>query len=261
MTVLQTADLSAGYGNTPILHHLSVSFRPGTVTCLMGANGSGKSTLLHVLCGLEVLGLQVTAGQVTCNGKDVGKLKSTEKAKLLSFLPQNERYTWNFSVMEAVLMGRYAASSGTLGYTKDDYGAAEQALEKAGITSLKDRRIFELSGGELQSVLIARCLTQNTPYLLLDEPFSHLDASRAAFFMKQLQQLAHDTGIGVVISIHDVNLAPLYADQLAVLKDGRLVACGSVPEVFTPEVLSTAYGTAYGVFDHPYYHVPQAYLL
>ncbi len=258
--ILTAANLSASYGTTPVLKNITASFEPGHVTCLMGANGSGKSTLLHILAGLEVAGLTVTGGTVQYGSETISALQSKKKAQILSFLPQNEQYTWNFSVYDAVLMGRYAWSN-SLGYTKEDHAAADAALATAGCSHLKNRLIFELSGGELQSVLIARCLAQGTPYLLLDEPFSHLDGNRSAQFMQNLAALAHDHTLGVIISIHDINLAPLYADTLTMLHHGKLIAHGPVSEVFTETVLSEAYDTSYGIFEHPFYHKMQAYLL
>jgi len=257
--ILSASDLSASYGTTPVLHQVTTTFERGKVTCLMGANGSGKSTLLHVLCGLESSDLTVTGGQVLFGTENIEKLSAKKKAQILSFLPQNEQYTWNFSVFDAVLMGRYALS-GQWGYTKEDKEAAETALKTAGCAHLQNRLVFELSGGELQSVLIARSLAQGAPYVLLDEPFSHLDASRAASFMKSLTSLAHQENLGVVISIHDINLAPQYADTLVVLKSGCVIAQGPVQDVFTAEVLSEAYNAPYGIFEHPYYHIPQGYL-
>lgn len=255
--LLSANELSASYGKTEVLHSVNAQFEAGEFVCVLGQNGSGKSTFLTLLSGLEVPSLKVNGGECLLSGKPVREYSTKERAELITFLPQNESYTWNYSVLEAVRMGRYARSTGLVTYTEEDDRCAREALSMAGIAHLEQRYIFELSGGEMQSVLIARALAQNTQIMLLDEPFTFLDVGKSDSLIRQLKSICKKQNKCLLMSIHDINLAPLYADRILLFSEGKLLADGKVSEVFTAENLGKAYGLNFTQYEHPVYHVPQ----
>lgn len=260
MNILEIADFSASYNkNTDTLSNINLSFAEGSFNCIIGENGSGKSTLLSALCGIHDSLLIQKKGSVKLYDKLILDYSAKEKAKLISFLPQTEKYTWNFTVEEVVLMGRYAHSEKILGYSEKDKDYANRALDICGILHLKDRNIFELSGGEYQQVLIARSLAQETKILVLDEPFTFLDISKQKKLLEFLKNLSEKENFCVIISIHEINLAPIYASNLILLKNGKILAQGEIPKVFTKENLNQAYNCNFELFEHPFYRVPQVY--
>lgn len=255
--LLSATGLSASWGKTEVLHSVSASFNKGEFVCMLGPNGSGKSTFLTLLSGLVLPSLKVTGGGCTLSGKGVSEYRSTERAKLITFLPQNELYTWNYSVLESVRMGRYAHNAQAVSYSGEDDRAAREALSMAGISHLEKRYIFELSGGEMQSVLIARSLAQNTDAMLLDEPFTFLDAGKADSLIRLLKDICHTQNKCLIMSIHDINMAPVYADRILLFGGRKLIADGIPSEVFTACNLEKAYGVSFTQYEHPVYKVPQ----
>lgn len=255
--LLEAAGLSAAYDSHEVLHGIDASFRKGEFVCLLGPNGSGKSTFLTQLSGLEIPSLKTTGGSCLLEGKPVHLYSTKERARLISFLPQNESYSWNYPVKEAVRMGCYARSSGITGYSAADDEAAHKALEMAEAAHLEDRFIFELSGGEMQSVLIARTLAQNTDILILDEPFTFLDAGKSHRLMKLLKNICRKEDKCLIMSLHDINSAPLYADRIMLFSEGCVIADGKADAVFTAQTIEKAYKTPFQEYRHPVYGVPQ----
>jgi iron complex transport system ATP-binding protein len=137
-----------------------------------------------------------------------------------------------------------------------DRAVVQQALEQTGLTYLRQRRLTELSSGQQQRVILARVLAQQPQVLLLDEPTSHLDIKYQSQILGQVRGLAHRQALTVVVSLHDLNLAALYADQLALLGEGRLQAVGSPTQVLTQDRLSQVYGVPVAVTRHPLYGTP-----
>lgn len=257
VSLLSALHLSASWDKNEVLHEVSSSFSEGEFVCILGPNGSGKSTFLSLLSGLTLPSLKITEGMCSLNGTDALKYTARERAKLITLLPQNESYTWNYSVLEAVRMGRYAQSNGIISYSEEDDRAAREALEMAEIAHLAERHIFELSGGELQSVLIARTLAQNTPVMLLDEPFTFLDAGKADRLLHLLHNISRKQNKCIIISMHDINSAPRFADRIMLFSKGTLLADGNVGAVFTAENMEKAYGTSFALYTHPVYGIPQ----
>lgn len=255
--VLSTTSLSSSYDSHEVLHKIDSSFSEGEFVCIIGPNGSGKSTFLTQLAGLDIPSLKTTHGECILMGKAVNEYDSRSRSKLITFLPQNENYTWNYSVLEAVRMGCYARSAGLISYSADDDMTARRAIEMAEIQHLEDRYVFELSGGELQSVLIARALAQNTPFMILDEPFTFLDSGKTDRLMKLLRRICRQENKCLIISLHDINIAPLFADRIILFSEGRKLADGSVNDVFTAENIEKAYKTPFIQYRHPVYDVPQ----
>ena len=258
-SILTLENIQAFYGEKQVLQDINLSFTEKSFTCLIGPNGSGKSTLLNILCGLENPNLSISDGKVFLNSKDIKSYKKNEIAKNIAFLPQSEHYSWNHLVEDVVLMGRFPYSKGFFGYTKEDKIYAKKALEEVGISHLKDRYIFELSGGEYQQVLIARSLCQETKILVLDEPFTHLDISKQHKLLLLLKKLVAEKNLCVIITLHEVNQAAIYGENLILLKEGKILSTGDVKTVFTKENLESAYETDFGFFIHPEFELPQVF--
>jgi iron complex transport system ATP-binding protein len=157
-------------------------------------------------------------------------------------------------------MGRYAHSSWIEPYSKEDIESTEYQLEELGITHLKNRSIFEISGGEYQRVMIARSLAQSTEILLLDEPFTHLDITSQHSLLALIQKIAKQKNSTVLMSLHDINAAPLFSDKTILLREGNLVCFDKTSVIFSENYLSKAYNTEFGFFKHPYYNVMQSYI-
>lgn len=257
-------NLSVYYDQNPqkkVLQDISLSINKGDIVSVLGPNGSGKSTLLSLIAGITVPGLiTIKDSNIILDGKDTGSYKRKNLSKKVSLLAQHEQYSWPFSVFEAVLMGRYAHSSWIEPYSKEDLESAEYQLEELGITHLKNRSIFEISGGEYQRVMIARALAQSTEILLLDEPFTHLDITSQHSLLALIQKIAKQKNSTVLMSLHDINAAPLFSDKTILLREGNLVCFDETSVIFSGNYLSKAYNTEFGFFKHPYYNVMQSYI-
>jgi len=252
MKNLETRDLTCAYDSHLVLKDLCLEAQPGQVLALIGPNGVGKSTLLRAMARL----LHPRRGKVLLAGRDLWHTAPREIARQLALAPQAGGSQSLITVEQAVALGRAPHRGWLLPLSAQDRVATDRALEQAGLSSLRDRRVTELSGGEQQRVVLARVLAQDPQVLLLDEPTSHLDLKYQSGILGLVHQLAHKDGLTVVISLHDLNLAALYADQLALLGEGRLLALGSPAEVLTRERLSEAYGVPIMVTEHPLYGTP-----
>jgi len=213
MEKIECSGLSASYGKKLLLHNLSLSIEQGEFVCLCGPNGSGKSTLLSLLAGLPQPTLHVRAGSII---PDTRKLPRRQAACLIAYLQQSESCAWDFPVLDYVVQGRYAYAPGG-NYSTQDYQLARDSLALLEISNFEERTVHTLSGGEFQKVRIARALTQHPKFLLLDEPAASLDFVCEPRLMQLLRDLAHKEQIGMLVSVHDVNLAASFADKMIML--------------------------------------------
>lgn len=252
MPTLVVDDLSLAYDERQVLHSLALTICPGQVLALIGPNGVGKTTLLRAMARL----LRPTAGAVFVNGRDIWHLSTREAARRVGLVPQGGASDWPLTVEEVVSLGRAPHRGWFLPLSAADRAAIARALEQTGLAPLRDRPVTELSGGERQRVLIARALAQEPSILLLDEPTAHLDLRYQGEVLTLVRDLAHRQGLAVAVSLHDLNLAALYADRLALLAEGCLVASGTAAEVLRPDHLSRAYGVPVAVINHPLYGTP-----
>ncbi len=265
--------LDAFYGKTQILSDISLSAEAGRCTFLTGPNGSGKSTLLAVLAGIDVPGLICGAGKksppVTLDGEPLASFSRKALSRRIAFMPQHESIVWNYTVRDVILAGRYAHTGFFGSYAEADYAAARRAAAELELEPLLDRSVTTLSGGEFQRVRIARALAQEPGVLLLDEPAANLDFTFRFCLLDTIRRLARRKNLTVVVSIHDLDLAAAFADVLALLspigrarENGAAQLCTGTPEsVLTPDLLYRAYGKKFGVYTHPAYGCPTAFVV
>jgi iron complex transport system ATP-binding protein len=252
MSTIETRNLTLGYNGQSVIEGLSLAAAPGSVLALTGPNGAGKTTLLRALARL----LRPQRGSVMVDGRDAWTLSTREAAQKVGLVPQGEALDWPLTVEEVVALGRAPHRGWFLPLSGRDRQAIESALAETGLLALRQRPVAALSGGERQRVLIARALAQEPSILLLDEPTAHLDLHFQGAVLGLVRRLAHEGAMAVVVSLHDLNLAALYADRVALLAEGRLLVEGTPDEVFTPEYLERAYGVRVAVERHPLYGTP-----
>ena len=252
MTWLQANQLQCGYDERDILHDLTLAARPGEVLALAGPNGAGKTTLLRALART----LRPRRGTVLADGRNLWSLSAQAAARQIGLVAQGESLTWPLTVEQVVTLGRGAHRGWFLPLTAADRAAIKRALASTGLLSLRGRMVTTLSGGEQQRVLIARALAQEPRVLLCDEPTAHLDLHYQAAVLDLTWKLAHQDGITVVVSLHDLNLIAMVADRVALLADGRLLALDTPQAVLTSAYLEQAYGVSLDVVQHPLYPIP-----
>lgn len=231
--------ITAGYNQTPVVHDASVRVASGQVVALLGPNGSGKTTLLRTLART----LTPFGGRRLLEGKPYEAYSPTEFARYVAYAPQETPAEMGFTVAELVMMGRYPHQKGFWGVSRADRDAVRRAMEHTGVAHLAERTISQLSGGERQRVNLARALAQEARYLLLDEPTTHLDLHHQTQLMHMLRQHAQEQGVGALLVLHDLNLASQYADWIALMSQGRIVAQGTPDEVLQPTLLESVYHT------------------
>ena len=235
---LNCAGVSYSYPGGPFaVDGASISIEEKSLICIIGPNGAGKSTLLKGMAGL----LSLDQGDVTVDGVPVSGLDSRARARTLALVPQFLDAVPPLTVESFVMGGRYGHLDSWRRADKADYEAVRAALDAAHVSDLSERLLGELSGGQRQRVLIARALAQEAGYLLVDEPTSSLDPEHQLGVFGLLKGLA-ESGRGVCVVTHDLNLASQFADRVALMQDGSFVSVGSPEELFTPAILEPVYG-------------------
>lgn len=253
---LLTADgVHAEYRGIEALHDVSVSILPGRVLAVIGPNGSGKSTLLRVLAGL----LPPARGTVRLGDGEIGNLPLRERARTVALLPQHHEGGGELTVEEMVMLGRtpFLPPYGSPGAA--DRAVVARVLEATSSVSLTGRRVSNLSGGERQRVLLARALAQEPKLLLLDEPTSNLDVRYQYELLDLVRKLSRQQNLGVVLVLHQINLAAAVADSMLLLGPGGVTRSNGAPDkVMTPEHLEAVYGLPLAVAPHAVSGRPQA---
>lgn len=236
--LLVASDLHFAYQpGRNVLRGASLTARRGRFLCLLGPNGSGKTTFLKLLLGF----LRPLAGRIELQGRLLEKYSARDLARKVAYVPQTPTCAFRFPVRELVLMGRYA-HTGAMGLPgKTDLEIARLAMEMTDSTTLADRTLDELSGGQAQCAMIARALAQQPSVCLLDEPTSHLDLRNQLKIYRMMQRLAHDWDMAVVCVSHDVNLAARFADELLLMKEGIVLADGEPSAVIREDLLREAF--------------------
>lgn len=233
--MLKLENIGKTYGAKSVVGPLNLTLPKKTLTALIGPNGAGKSTLLAMMSRL----LPYEVGDIYLDGTHLKTFKSKELAQKLSILKQQNHLNLNLTVKELVAFGRFPYSGGRL--KQNDKEKIQEALHHLGLEDLQNQDISTLSGGQLQRAYIALLLAQDTDYIFLDEPINNLDLNYGIQMMQLLQKLVTDLGKTVVVVLHDLNFAAVYADEIVALKAGKIFQQGKTPEVMTEKNLSDLY--------------------
>jgi len=231
--VVEVHDLTVSYYKKPVLWDIDLCFPQGNVIGIIGPNGAGKSTLLKTMMGLVL----PDSGYIKLFGKALDEVR-----KHVSYVPQKESVDWDFpaSVLDVVVMGRYAQLGLFQRPRQADKEKALACLRKVGMEPLANRQIAQLSGGQQQRVFLARALAQEAQLYLMDEPFVGVDAATEKMIINLLQTMAKE-GKTIIVVHHDLQSAPNYFDW-SILLNMRVVAAGPTQDVFTPSLLQETYG-------------------
>lgn len=227
-------DLSFAYGNTKILKHVSFSAQKGEVVALLGNNGAGKSTLVTCLNRIR----RPTSGTVRIDGENIFQMSRNALARTVAYVAQKNEMTHS-TVFDCVLLGRKPYIRWSV--SQEDLDLCRKIMERVGIAAYQMRYVDELSGGELQKVMLARALVGQPKLLLLDEPTSNLDPGNQYEMMALVQELAKERGITVIAVLHDLNLALRFCDKFYFLKAGEGCCYGGA-DMVTEDTLRRVYG-------------------
>ena len=230
---LLTKAVKVFIGNKEILKAIDFTMPAKEFVGIIGPNGSGKSTFLK--CVYRVL--HPTMGKIFFNGRSLDELSYRESALKLAVVAQHNFYSFDFPVLEVVLMGRSPHKKILERDNQEDFKIARQALKTVGMEVFEERNFSTLSGGEQQRVILARALTQQTECLVLDEPTNHLDIK----YQLQIMDIVKSLDLTVVAAIHDLNSAAMYCDRLVALKDGAVVGVGTPHELLTEKFIYDMY--------------------
>jgi len=233
-------------GRTRVLDNVSVTVDRGSIVGLLGPNGSGKTTLIRVLAGM----IRPQSGTVALNGAAVAEQSRKTLARQIAVVPQETHATFDFSVLDMVLMGRFPHLGAFELEGARDFEIARASLAATGTADLERRNFSTLSGGEKQRVVIAGALAQEADVLLLDEPTASLDLSYQFETAALLTRLNRERGTTMVVSTHDLNLAATFCDRLVLLRRGRVLAQGATREVLTADTVRALYGMEADVHFH-----------
>lgn len=243
MAGIEAQDVSLGYGRRKVLEALSFQVAGGEMVGLIGPNGGGKSTVIRALSRV----IPTRSGKILVRGRDVTRIPRHDLARLIGVVPQVPLLPSAFTAFEIVLMGRNPHLGILQQESLADYENVWRAMELTSTLSLARRRVGELSGGEIQCLLIARVLVQATCVVLLDEPTANLDISRQVDILSLIKRLCLKEKLSVLVALHDLNLASQYCDRLILLSQGKIYAKGTPAEVITQENLRAVYGVRGGV--------------
>lgn len=253
---VELVGVSAGYGGRDILRDVGLTAFSGQLCAVLGPNGAGKSTLVRLLSGA----LAARTGRIVVGGEDVARLDRRALARKVAVVPQSIEVALGFSVREVVEMGRAPHQGAWMVASDGDHEAVDRALAACELDGLEGRPVAELSGGEQKRVAIARALAQEAPILLLDEAGAHLDVRHSIAVHELVRRELTRRALTCIAVLHDLNAAARYADRVALLKAGGIVAEGTVEEVMTyrrlKEVFETELYVGVNELDDTRYFLP-----
>ena len=237
--MLEVQNISINYGVCAVVEDVSLALEAGKIIALLGANGAGKTTLLKSLNG----GLPIAKGSILLDAKPLGKFSRRELAQRIAVIAQETETKFPVSVLEFILAGRFAHSSGAFGWeTAADLEIAATSLKQCDLANYEARQMNQLSGGERQRVVLARALATQSPILLLDEPTANLDLAHQALMFRLIKERCLNEDAAAIVITHDLNLASEFADEIILLKNGRIAAKGAPEKVLTEDHLETVFG-------------------
>lgn len=220
-------------GGRQILKGIDIDVKDKEFLGIIGPNGSGKSTFLKCVYRVQ----KPTSGEIYFNGKRLDELSYRESALQLAVVAQHNFYSFDFDVLDVVLMGRSPHKKMLERDNAEDYDIAKRSLDIVGLSGFEKRNFSTLSGGEQQRVILARALTQQSECLVLDEPTNHLDIK----YQLQIMDIVKNLDLTVVAAVHDLNIAAMYCDRLIAVKDGQIVGSGTPKQLLTTDFIYSLY--------------------
>lgn len=253
--MLEARDLTIKYDERIAVTGVSLKLTPGNITALIGPNGAGKSTLLRALNGQ----VRHTSGAVLLDGEPIEKFSRRSIGRRIAVVAQEAELRFPVTVLEFVLGGRFAwAGNAGWGWETDrDLNVAEEVLRETELAELSGRLMNELSGGERQRAVLARALATEAAFLLLDEPTANLDLSHQATLLTVLRNRCDQHQAAALVVTHDINLAAQFADQILLMKRGKVIEAGTPNAVLTPELLREVFEVTVLVDAHPVTNAPR----
>jgi iron complex transport system ATP-binding protein len=227
--MIEVAMLRVEHLQHVLLDDVSFSLRPGEIVGLLGPNGAGKSTLMNTMVGLR----HPTSGSVLVDGKPVNAYSARERARMLSYVAQKQDFLWDLKVAEIIELGATSRQR------------AAETMTRLELDEFASRSIKSLSGGEQARVMIARALAAHTPFLFADEPAASLDIKQQRAMMRILRREAHDKGTGVLVVLHELNLAFTFVDRILLMDRGRLVLNAAANEVAQSFLVDSVFGESF----------------
>lgn len=230
-----------------LLHPIDLSIDHGQVVGLIGHNGSGKSTLVKLLARQ----LTPSSGSITLEGKELHKWGDRPLARQVAYLPQQLPPTEGLTARDLIRFGRYPWHGALGRFSREDEEQVRKAMALTDTDRFADRSVDELSGGERQRVWLAMLLAQNARYMLLDEPTSALDIAHQVEVLSLVRKLGRELDMGVIVVLHDINMAATYCDHLVALHSGELLTEGSPDQLMNQDTLASIYGISMSIMEHP----------
>lgn len=244
--MISLTDVRKIYGEDVAIGPVNLEIPAGGITALVGPNGAGKSTLLTIMGRI----LDMDEGSVRIGHMDITESKSKDLAKVVSILRQENNFVTRLTVRQLVGFGRFPYSRGRL--TTEDEEIISKYIDFLGLGALENRYLDQLSGGQRQRAYVAMVLSQETDYVLLDEPLNNLDIAHSVEMMKHLYNAAHALGRTIIIVLHDINFAARYADYICAAKDGKIAAFGTPEEIMRDDLLTNIFNTPIQVIEGPH---------
>jgi len=245
--MLQIQDISVSYGVRAVLRDVSLELNQGQIVALLGANGAGKTTLIKALNGT----LPLSAGAISLDGRRLSDISRREIARNIAVVAQENETRFPVTVLEFVLSGRFVHGNAFGWETETDIDLAKNALVECDLADFETRLMNHLSGGERQRVVLARSLATGAKIMLLDEPTANLDIAHQAMMFRLVRERCWQNQHSAIVITHDLNLASEFADEIILLKNGRVVGKGEPQEVLTPENIKEVFGVDVLLDENP----------
>lgn len=243
--MIKIKDLEKKYSSKVKVGPINLEIAQGTFTSIVGPNGAGKSTLLLMLGRL----LDMDRGEVLVDDLNIKSTSSTILAKNLAILRQENHFVTKLTVKQLVSFGRFPYTRGRL--TEEDEMIVEKYVSYLGLSNLKNRYLDQLSGGQRQRVYVAMVLSQETKYILLDEPLNNLDVRRSVEMLNHLKNIAKELKKTIIMVIHDINFAATYSDYICCMKDGKIMEFGKPKDIMKEDKLSAIFETPISIIEGP----------
>ncbi|MDP8217024.1 MAG: ABC transporter ATP-binding protein [Candidatus Kaelpia imicola] len=246
-SILELKNVSSGYKDKIVIKDINFKVKRGEFIGLIGPNGAGKTTLFKTLMGI----LRPDRGEILYGEMAIIDIPLKERARRIAFLPQIFETRFSYTVEEFIAMGRFPHQDGLSTYSKEDLERVKDVIGRFSLTDIRDRRIDELSGGELQRVLFAQSIAQDPELLLLDEPTTHLDIGHQLEIMNSLSDLNQE-GLTVIAILHDLNISAEFCDRLILMDKGRVARDGEPSFVMDYNIIEEVYNARVVIRENPY---------